>query len=123
GAGVEVRAAERVEGEGRRGRLDGGALDVGVSLKQRPLLEEAEARAGVLVEHDDLAVEDEPLPVAGEGGDGLRDLGERRRRVPSVAKTQLGVSAVPGGEKPEAVVLELPDPPRPGERGRAAPCP
>ena len=105
---VEVLEAEQIEGEERRGQLDGGAVDVGSALEERPLLEQPEARLRLSVEDHDLAVEHEG--VAGEGADRAGDLGKGRRRVHAVAVAKHGLSVLAAREQAVAVVLELPDP-------------
>ena len=114
GAQVEALEAEQVEDVERRRQLERRALDVGGAALLRPPLQALEARAALLVEHDDLAVEHEV--AEGQRRERPGDLGVDRRGVAALAVDEAGGAALALGEHPEAVVLQLEEPGRVAER-------
>ena len=75
-----------------------------------PLLETLEARAALLVEHDDLAVEHQV--AEGQQAQGPRELGIARRRVLAAPVAEARLAGLARAEDAEAVVLQLEDPAR-----------
>ncbi len=107
-AQVEALEAEEVEGEVGGRRLEGAPLDVGGPALLRPPLQPLEARAALVVQDHDLAVEDEVAER--QGGHRPRHLRVEGRRVAPAAVDELRPPALAAGEDAEAVVLELEQP-------------
>jgi hypothetical protein len=110
---VEVLEGHQVEKVEGRGQLDGGPLDVGGPLQEGSALEPLEARAGLLVQADHLAVHDQVRE--GQGGHGPCHLGEDAGCIVAPAIEKAGLFALGGRHHPEAVVLQLEDPAGVGE--------